>query len=71
MVIPMETIITRRTWLRECADRLVKLGNMDRDAAAAMAENCADLEQSYGTEDPATWAHPNDAADAEIASWDQ
>jgi hypothetical protein len=61
--------ITRRQWIKDCAARLVEKGQMDSDAAAAMAENCADLEKSYGTDDPATWSSPNVAADLEIASW--
>lgn len=62
--------MTRDTWLRRCAQRLIDRGGMDTGEAAATALACAELQESEKGRRPFDWESPEDAADEEMASWD-
>lgn len=61
--------MTRDTWLRICAQRLIDKGGMETGEAVAYADSLAETQIADNGRNPNDWDSPGEVADEEISRW--
>ncbi|WP_148237975.1 hypothetical protein [Alicycliphilus denitrificans] len=63
--------MVRDEWIRRCAARYVAAGDVEPVMARLYAQTRADDQAELHGESGAAWISPEDAADEDMADWDE